>query len=253
MKYFGVKDTVAIVVLERCGANELKEVVFCSPQPLKRRINIIAALITMMLISQFFLSAIPVLSSISLGALISEKLLGRVGVVDSSLLIGRAGVSTELSVLGFAPVISSQPVGATVQQTATLRGTVANMNGMPSAIGYFQWGYSASNLNHTTATFPITATGNYSSTITGFTQSEAIYYRFVTDADGTAYGNVVRFVASAGTGGFILRTILRVLMALVICIGVMMWGSRGGIALLISAIIGLIAFVMVDAFLKLIL
>jgi len=189
---------------------------------------------------------LAVQSSVGLGGLISELLVGRAGVADSNLLVGSA-TSSELTVVGFAPIVSTQPVTGLGAQTATFEGRVTNMNGLPTATGYFEWGYSASTMTNTTTTFPITATGNYDLTVTGFAGSGTVYYRFVTDADGTAYGAVTHFPAGAGVGTSILRTILRVILAASIVITVFLIGSRGGMtALLIAGIVGVIGFVIID-------
>ncbi len=191
---------------------------------------------------------LPALSDVSLGGLVSEKLLGRSGVADSSLLLGRSGTNTELSVLGFAPVVSTQPATSTSGTTATLRGRITNMNGMPSTRYYFEWGYSATALTNTTTPVTVTTTGDYSTNISGITGVGTLYYRFATDADGTAYGAVSHFPASSGAGGFILKSLLRVILAGAILIGVIMIGRRGGtVALLVSAVIGIIAFVIVNS------
>ena len=193
-----------------------------------------------------FGSLIFVSSDVALGGLISEKLLGRSGTTNSSMLLGSATSATE-SVLGFAPVVSTSVVGATSAAGATLRGHVTNMNGMPTATGYFQWGYAAGALTNTTTTFAVTGTGNYGLTITGFNANDEVFYRFVTDADGTAYGAVTSFVVASGVGGWMIKTLLRIILACVILIGVAIVGMRGGMTgLLMSGIIGLLAFIIIN-------
>ena len=210
----------------------------------------IAVLIAIM---AFLLISIAVIQSdVALGGMVSEKLLGRAGVTDSSLLLGRAGTDTELSVLGFAPIVSTQAVGSTSVpggvSTAVLRGRVTNMNGMPIATGYFQWGYAAGTLTNTSATFVVTGVGDYSQSITGYNENDTVYYRFVTDCDGTAYGAVTSFLASHGTGGFLIKALLRILLACSILLTVLLIGSKGGfVAMLIFAVIGVIAFGIIDA------
>lgn len=194
--------------------------------------------------------SLTIISTVSLGGMVSEKMLGSNGVAGSSLLLGSAANAT-LSVLGFAPVVVTQTVTDTNMSggvtTATLHGTVTGMNGLPTATGYFQWGYAAGALTNTTSTFAVNAAGNYSLAITGFNANNKVYYRFVTDADGTAYGTVVGFVAAPGTGGFLIKTLLRVLLALSICAGVFLAGMKGtGKAFLIYALIGVIAFIVID-------
>ncbi len=191
-------------------------------------------------------------SSVSLGGLVSEKLLGRAGTAASSLLLGRAGTNTELSVFGFAPSIAT--VTATSSgDTATLRGRVTSMNGMPSATGYFQWGYAAGALTNTTAPFAIATVGDYSTDVIPVSISDTVFYRFMSDADGTTSGGTASFVLASGAGGNLLKTLLRVVIAAVIVIFVLILGSRGGfVVMLIAAIIGLVAFIFADTLLDLI-
>ena len=145
------------------------------------------------------------LASINLGGLISEKVLGRSGVTNSSLLLGSA-VNNELSILGFAPVVTTQAatdIGLTGRiKTATLHGIVAGMNGMPTATGYFQWGYSPTALTSTTPSFVVSSTGEYTSIITLNNDNDSVYYRFVTDADGTSYGDSATFTIPYYTDNF---------------------------------------------------
>jgi len=193
---------------------------------------------------------LSVQSSVGLGGLVSELTVGRAGVADSSLLIGNA-TSSELTVVGFAPAIVTLPAIAPGVETVTLRSRVTSMNGMPTTTGYFTWGYSASTLTNTTATFPITVAGDYGTTITGFVPNERIYYRFYTDADGTAIGDIVGFVPPSGAGGFLLKTLLRIVIAAAIVVMVFIFGVRGGwLAMLVAAIIGIIGFTIIDIFIS---
>jgi hypothetical protein len=196
------------------------------------------------------LTVISVTSEVGLGGMVSEKMLARNGVTNSSLLLGRTGTNTTLSVMGFAPIVSTQVQTALGEAggvtTATLQGRVTNMNGMPSATGYFLWGYSATSLPNTTATVPITATGDYSVTITGFSPTTYVYYQFVTSADGTAYGAVSRFLLPSGTGGYLLKNVLRVILAAGILITVLMFG-KNVMTTLVLAIIGIIGFAILSS------
>ena len=197
------------------------------------------------------LTILSVSSEVGLGGMVSEKMLGRDGVTNSSLLLGRTGTNTELSVMGFAPIVSTQvqtalsSAGATT--SATLQGRVTNMNGMPSATGYFLWGYSATLLPNTTSTVPVTGTGDYGVTITGFSPTNYVYYQFVTSADGTSYGAVSRFLIPSGTGGYLLKNILRTILAAIILIGVVRFG-KSPMTMLVLTAVGLIGFAIISAF-----
>jgi hypothetical protein len=199
------------------------------------------------------LTIISVTSEVGLGTMVSEKMLGRDGVTNSSLLLARTGAGTELSVMGFAPTVytsASTGLGGDTIPTATLHGVVTNMLGMPSATGYFVWGYSATVLSNTTATVPITGTGDYSVTITGFDKNEKVYYQFYTDADGTAYGAVSSFIIPSGVGGYLIKNLLRVILAGIILIGVIRIGGGAPMRILLLSAIGIIGFAIISSFIE---
>lgn len=212
-----------------------------------RRITVSSVLAVMALL---LLSILTVVSSVSLGGLITEQMLGRDGVADSSLILASAD-NTELSVMGFAPAVSTLPVTNSFLTagvpTATLRGRVTDMNDMPTSTGYFVWGYASGFMVNTTATQVITATGDYTTDITWPNQNDKIYYEFLADSDGTNRGGVAQFLMPSGVGGFLIKNLLRVVLAAAILIGVVYLGRNGPtVAMLLSAVIGVIAFVIID-------
>ncbi len=183
---------------------------------------------------------------VNLGQQVSEKLIARAGVAVTNVLIKR---SADLTVVGMAPTVSTTAQTATGVWAgtthATLNGSVNSMLGQPSATVYFQWGNSPA-LGNTTTPQAITTTGAYSANITGFNDTDKIYYRIVVDGDGTHYGATTFFVIAAGSGGYLLRNILLVVLAAGVLIAVLLIGLRGGfVALLIAALIGVIGFYVV--------
>jgi hypothetical protein len=202
------------------------------------------------IVATFVLTVVTVSSQIGLGTMVSEKMLGRTGVTSSGLLLGHAGTNTTLSVLGFAPIVSTQTQTALGDSggitTATLVGHVSNMNGLPSSTGYFEWGYGAALLINTTPTISITAVGDYSSVITGFSPTTEVYYRFVTEADGTAYGTVASFVIPSGVGGFLIKSILRLILAGIILVSVVKFGKTP-MVMLVLAVLGIIGFAIISS------
>lgn len=194
-----------------------------------------------------------VTAQVGLGDMISEKMLGRDGVADASLLLGRTGTSTELSVLGFAPAITTSPitvysvVGVTL--TATLAGNVSDMNGMPTATGYFVWGLAPGALVNTTATFPIAGAGDYTANVAGLDVDHTLYYQFVTDADGTSYGAVSSFLASSSptsAGNALIKGLLRLAVAAGILIAVIRNSTRKPVRTLVLVGIGIIGFIIIS-------
>jgi len=135
-------------------------------------------------------------ATIGLGGLMSEKVLGRSGVVDSTLVLGTTANQT-LTVLAIAPATFTQAATNLGLGTATLNGTITSMNAHSASTGYFQWGYgpTAGDLTNTTTTFPANATGGYSSDITGVNLTGLVYYRFVSRTDDEAYGTITPFLA----------------------------------------------------------
>lgn len=125
-----------------------------------------------------------------LGGYISEKLIERSGVANSSLVIDSSGVSNAMLDVGMAPAITTLAatnVSMGADTHATLNGEVASLNGFPQAAVYFQWGYDTG-YGNATASQTITAVGSYSADINNYNPDREVHYRFVSEADGTSYG-----------------------------------------------------------------
>jgi hypothetical protein len=227
--------------------------VLASLYPSRRWLTRLSVAITVVMIVLLLTNVLTsIANTISLGGLVSEKLVDRNGTANSSLLIGST-VSGEQTVVGFAPAVATTAVTDPGEGTVTLNGTVTTMNGMPSAVGYFQWGYAKGSLPSTTAPFAITATGDYSTVLTGFTQSNTVYYRFYADADGTNYGSVMDTLTPAGAGGNLLKLIIPLVVALIICVTMLYFvGGANPVGMLASGVVGVLAFYMVKALLEVI-
>lgn len=137
-----------------------------------------------------------------LGGYISEKLIDRQGVLNSSLTIARQGVSNSNLDIGLAPVPTATGASGVFMDGgthATLNGSITTMNGFPTSSGYFEWGYDAT-FGNTTPVQTITAVGNYSANIAHYDPARTVFYRFVVWADGTNYSSVLTFnVISSGS------------------------------------------------------
>ncbi len=132
-----------------------------------------------------------------LGGYVSEKLIARQGVNNSSLTIDRSGIfSSDLDItmgmlLGVGSVTNAYMDGGT---HATLNGSIISFNGF-SASGnvYFQWGYDTS-YGQTTATQVISGLGSYSAAISGFDPTKIVYFRIVAQSnEGTTYSSAGTF------------------------------------------------------------
>jgi len=173
-----------------------------------------------------------------LGGYISEKLVDRSGVSDSSLIVGTASelVTASSSDIGLAPVIATLPsrtVGNNpVQADIKFQGRINDMNGFPSASIWFEWGYNTG-YGNTTTTQTVTSSGTYTATISNITKPGSIHFRFCASTDGTSYGDD-RTVSHSTTG--IIAWFIPVVFALIGI--VLLFKFRGNlIAILIGGVL----------------
>ncbi len=181
-----------------------------------------------------------------LGGLVSEKLIDRSGVTASRLVIGRSGVNNSTLDVAIGAVVST--VGATniTDATTVLNGTLSDMNGMPQAIVYFEWGYDAS-YGNTSTSQTLTGTGDFLVTIGGYDSKKTIHFRAASDTDGTLYGAGQTFEVGDRVSAYaILSNILLILIAIIICIAVIKLAGSP-VAFLIMTVIGIMAFLLVKA------
>ena len=200
-----------------------------------------------LLVVYLVLSPTLVVAFSGLGGYIGEKLLG-----DGTNEVPHLGDGTnEMQILGSGPVVSTLSatgVAASGGGTATLRGNLSNLNGMPQANVWFVWGYSASSMSNTTATSTVFGTGTQTATITGFNTKLDVYYQFLASTDGTSSGSVMSF-PKADTGFVLLEVALPIVIALVILVFVL--GATGNLVLaMFGSVIGLIAFYVIKAMLE---
>lgn len=200
----------------------------------------------------FLLSPMMLDAYAGLGGYISEKSLG--SGTSASFQLGATGESE--TVLGTIPIASTGGVTDTSfpadgVTTATLHGTISDLNGMPSATYYFKWGYQADNLFATTPTSTTTTTGDKTITITDFSPAQTVYYQFYAGTDGTTFGTIGHFIIHDGRAPalFLLWNLLTLAIAVIIFIVVLKM-SNNPIAALIGAIIGIIAIVIVHGVLE---
>ncbi len=178
------------------------------------------------------------------GDYISEKSLGN--GVDESLYLGN-GING-LIVLGSIPIIStgsasSSSAGDVV--TMIITGNLQNLNGIPRANVWFQWGYSPIMVFNTTVV-TVTTAGEQTAIINPDAGS-TVYYRFLSSTDGIAYGSIRSLSAVGGGHGvsyWLLNTLLPIVFASVIIIAVLLLTGNPILAL-ISSVIGLAGFYIV--------
>ena len=195
----------------------------------------------------------------ALGGLISEKLVDRNGIANSSLLIERTGVGNPALDIGMAPALSTQDAtnahmnGGTY---ATLNGNVSDLNGFPGATVWFEWGYDT-NYGNTVGTQSVAATGDYSTTLNNYDPAQIVHFRFASEADGTTYGDDKSFQSSgSASNAYNLATILPIIFLTIVIlalVGSVMTGEFTIAALLaiaIGIIVGIVGLAPIQAALR---
>jgi len=175
------------------------------------------------------------------GGYISEKMLGD----GTNEILNLGDGVNELGVLGTAPIVSTLPVSNQSAGSATLNGNLVDLNGMPRASIWFEWGYSPSSLTNSTPATTVTSTGNQSADITGIT-GKMLYYRMAASTDGIGRGEILHFPAGQGVSNWLMNTLLPIVIAAVILISVLVL-TGNPIAALLASVIGLIAFYIIQA------
>ncbi len=201
-------------------------------------------LLTLLLLSSSMLSAYA-----GLGGYISESLLGDNATPNASLYLGDSAEGPV--VLGTVPAIATrtainvQSVGGV--SSATLRGNLANLNGMPEADVWFVWGYNAAAMGNATPVVTVAAIGQQAVNIAGMNMGVDVFYQFRGSTDGIARGGTLSFLSGGAQGAsyWFITTLLPLIIAMGILIFIIKL-TGNPIAALIAAVIGLIAFTLVQ-------
>ena len=188
---------------------------------------------------------IPVLAS-GIGGFVSEFLMSR-GAADSQLLIGRDGVDGGMRDIGQSAIVDTLPATGITPTGGTLQGNVTDLNGFPRTTVYFEWGLTLL-YGNTTAPQVVNVLGVYEATINGIPSGTLVHFRAAADADGTLYGIDQTFEV-APVGAAWLWNLLSIVLAAVICVTALAYIGKNPIGMLVSLIIGIIAFYMVQAIL----
>lgn len=196
-----------------------------------------------------------VVYSWDLGGFISEKLIERQGTTNSLLVVQSGATNTSDQEVGMAPIVSTSAAtnvhtvaGGTME--ATMWGNVSDMNGFPSATGWFEWGYDGA-YDHTTTTQALAAVGDYSLVVGGMDSNRVVTFRAVVRSDGTARGSGQQFQhAAMATTNSWLASLLPVLVAMAIVFVALqsgnLWMLLGGVAF------GIVGYAVVQELLRLI-
>lgn len=211
----------------------------------------VVSMLALVLFAFLYSSAITY-GMIGFGTLQSKLLISRTGVASSSLLVASPSQSSEI-IVGTAPLVTTSAVSGTGQwgstTHATLNGNMSSLQGASSAQGWFAWGYTTLTMNTTTAPQTLSVTGDFSANITGYDHNKIVYYQAVVESDGVRYGSAVQFVAASGAGGFFLKQMLSLVLAAGVCLTSLKFAGGNPMGVLISVLVGLVAFVMMLAIL----
>jgi len=156
------------------------------------------ALVWLLVLSLVCVAMLPATLTLAdaIGGYMSETLMGRAGVADSSLLIERAGVLSPALDVGMGPIVTTQAASGIGSTSATLHGTLTDLNGFPQSEVYFEWGYDLT-YGNVAGGQTLAAPGVYSTAIAGLSSGATVHFRSVGDLDGTNYGSDESFVTPA--------------------------------------------------------
>ena len=170
------------------------------------------------------------------------------------------GVAIEPSVV--IPTLTTSAATSVTYNSATGNGNITDTGGENPATRGFCYS-SATNpptildsLSNEAGSFGV---GAYSLSITGLSENTLYYVRpYATNSAGTGYGTVVTLTTitnPADLGEDILKAVLRIALAGVIIAGVIIVNGKGGnpTTMVLSAMVGLLAFAIVDQLIELIL
>lgn len=189
-----------------------------------------------------------------IGGFLSEFLIDRAGVGDSTLTISRDHVGTSSFDIGQSAIVTTLPATGVDSTSGTLQGNVTDLNGFPSAFVYFEWGFDAL-YGNATAPQAVVALGGYNAAIGGLPSGTVVHFRAVSEADGTLYGVDQTFTTGtpppSETGATFLRSMLPIGIAITLCFIVLRKGHRP-IYMLAALMIGFVGFMLarylLDAF-----
>tara|TARA_Y100000310_G_scaffold12718_2_gene13105 strand:+ start:1519 stop:3873 length:2355 start_codon:yes stop_codon:yes gene_type:complete len=131
--------------------------------------------------------------------------------------------------------------------TITLNGDVTNAGVASDSNVYFEYGPTVA-YGSTTTVAALAGVSPFSDTLSSPASDTTLFYRSVAQNGAVqVFGAGLSTGVPSATGASILKSLLRVFLAAAIVIGVIMVGARGGgVALLLSSIVGVVAFVIID-------
>ncbi len=146
-----------------------------------------------------------------------------------------------------------------VTTTATLNGAAVNLGGTGATTARFEWGYTSACSSGSTANQALTAPATITGTITGFVPGTIYYRTAITSGGSTAYGSVVSFSTTTGSGSsrgntaayLLLYGALPLAIAVGVCVGAFMLFRGGGfVVAMINVALGLVAYVVILALVR---
>jgi len=135
--------------------------------------------------------------------------------------------------------------------TVVLNGSLATMGVASDVYSRFEYGTTAG-MGSFTAAQTLAGTGDFTDSVSSPMSDTTIYYRSVTTVGSVStYGVASEVSVPGAAGGFLIKALLRFIVAASILITVLIVGIRGsGLGLLLSSVLGLIAFIVIDAYIS---
>jgi hypothetical protein len=200
-------------------------------------------IIVLIIALAFLCSQLSIRAIIGEGGQVSEKTLGMPGSTGL-LTVGRAGQDSGIRGLAMGAIVSTNSATgvewASGGTTATLRGTLSNLNGFSNAQVWFEWGYDTS-YGTSTAVQTAAVLGSYSATITGFDPFNTVYVRFVSSTDGIYYSSPVTFIIPSNyiSNSYRMAMVLPIVWVCIIALAIFGLYSAG-LPIILSVIFGAI-------------
>ncbi len=170
-----------------------------------------------------------------------------VGDIQSWFTVGDSTVDADVNVGEMSTVVTGTAIPTST--LVTLNGNLTSMGVASGAYVRFEYGTTPSMGSFTTQQTQA-GIGAFTDTVPTPGSDVRLYYRSVTTVGAvSAYGATKQTNIPSGTGGLILKLLLRVALAMVILVGVIRFGGWNPYALLLAVTIGLITFVIIDTML----
>lgn len=169
----------------------------------------------------------------------------------SNTIVGAITVNGADESFTFTMPTTSTGSATIAGSTVILPGNLGTIGVASDVYGRFEYGTTPS-MGSFTALQTLLGVGNFSDTIASPSSDTTLYYRsMVTVGSVSTYGATSTVSVPSATGGFMIKLLLRIVLASSILISIVIIGSKGGgVAMLVASVIGLAAFAIIDTFIN---